>query len=408
MHLADLAHDNPELEDKLHFLYNLKKSGRKVDLGLRPPYLQLLHAFGNPHQKLPPVIHVAGTNGKGSVIAMLRAILEDAGYRVHVYTSPHLHKFNERIRIAGKLIDDEKLEKLIDRALALNENRETTFFEITTAMALAAFAENPADIVLLETGLGGRLDCTNIIEKPLLSIITSISFDHMDILGNTLEKITAEKAGIIKPGVSCLADISNSPEVLIILKNTAEERQSPFHVSDQNLALAQPGLSGPHQIENARVTVTALDIICEKFPVTEQNIKKGLQNIDWPGRLQKMRHKFEDWEIWYDGGHNEGGGKALGTQGQLWQKQDGKPLHIITAMKADKEAEKFIAPLRPFVDSITLVPLSGVTCVTSLKGAKNAESLQSALAIITKQYPPGRILVCGSLYLAAPLAKALS
>lgn len=398
MHQADLRHKSPTLKQKLTALYNLNR-GTKIDLGFRPQYLNLLRTYGDPHKKLPPVIHVAGTNGKGSTIAMLRACLEEAGYKVHAYTSPHLYEFNERIRLAGKLIDDNALEALIDRAISLNNGADITFFEITTAIAFAAFSKTPADILLLETGLGGHLDCTNVIDNPLLTIITPVAYDHMEFLGNSLEKITAEKAGIMKPGTPCIT-AQQEPEALSVLQQKASELGcellSPL---DHNFKL---NLAGTHQLENAAIVNAALAAISGRFPVSQNQMEKALQNIDWPGRLEKIS---DDPEIWYDGGHNAHAAQAIAAQAAAWQAEDNKPLHLILGMKADKEPEKFLAPLLPYAASIQLVPVPGVDSIRALPPAKAAISVKKALGNAGSN---GRILVCGSLYLAAPLKEALS
>jgi len=221
MYQSDVQHPSEQLAQKLFKLYTLNRD-KKIDLSFRPPYLDLLEKFGNPHLELPPVIHVTGTNGKGSIIAVMRSILETAGYNVHTYTSPHLIRFNERIVLSGKPIEDEPLEALIDEALELNGDGDLTFFEITTAIAFAAFARNPADICLLEVGMGGRLDCTNVIKAPLATIISPIGIDHAEHLGDTIEKIAAEKAGIMKTGAPCVIAPQHEPSVQQVFRS--EER----------------------------------------------------------------------------------------------------------------------------------------------------------------------------------------
>lgn len=410
MYVADLRHSSPSLSDKLHALYNLRPHN-KMELGFRPEFFELLRAFGDPHKCLPPTIHVAGTNGKGSTVAMLRAILESAGYKVHTYTSPHLIEFNERIYIAGNHITHEALEILIDRALALNAGRESTFFEITTAMAFAAFAENPADILLCETGLGGRLDCTNIIENPLLSIITTVSYDHTEFLGDTLEKIAREKAGIMKPGAPCVIGRQEHPEALHALQKIASEKGIETILYDRApMPPVTPNLAGAHQLDNARGVLAALDTIKERFPITQEQIERGLKNIHWPARLQKCESTkiLPGWEVWYDGGHNESGARVLAAQAQHWRAQDNLPLHIILGMKENKNANAFVSHLLPHAASITLIEVPDIRSVKtiSITATAQAKNLQEALETVMKG-AKGRILVCGSLYLAAPLAKAL-
>jgi len=436
MYQADLAHDKPALQEKLERLYTLNRD-KTVDLGFRPPYLDLLKAFGNPHQSLPPTIHVAGTNGKGSTIAMLRAIYEEAGYKVHAYTSPHLKRFNERIVLAGQEIDDEPLESLIDEALSHNEGRACTFFEITTAIAFAAFSRHPADVLLLETGLGGRLDCTNVIEKPLCTIITPIAYDHMEFLGDTLPQIAQEKAGIMKPDSPCIIAPQSGSQAAKEVTNTltlhASKTGSPLYahgsqwtftaennsiqyVFDQKTESFQsPNLLGLHQISNFATALTCIKVNQNHLPVHDDAIQTASKRIKWPGRLQRLDHmpgqKPPDasTEIWFDGGHNESAGEILGLQAHAWQQQDGKDLHLILAMKYDKDPQAFLKHLTPYTRSLTLLPLHGVGgCITKeqleplhMPNLHSANTVEQAVDRITAQNGTNlRILICGSLYLA--------
>lgn len=354
MYKADLQHPAPRLQDKLEQLYNLNRH-TKIDLGFRPPYVDLLRRFNNPQEGLPPTIHIAGTNGKGSTTAMLRAMLEAEGYSVHAYTSPHLVRFNERIVLAGREIADDLLETLIDEAVQLNNDAPITFFEITTAIAFAAFSRIKADILLLETGLGGRLDSTNMIPKPIVSVITKISLDHTEFLGSTYQEIAKEKAGIMKYDTPCIVGIQ-SPEalesgVMYSFVDRAVETKSPLICAPQDWScepatsnqmrftingvvhdlLPRPNLLGVHQIENAGAALATLETIKGQFPVSLENRAKGLTNIRWPGRLERITSGplatllHGDWELWVDGGHNDSAGQALGAQAQNWQAQDGKP-----------------------------------------------------------------------------------
>ncbi|MEZ5813949.1 MAG: folylpolyglutamate synthase/dihydrofolate synthase family protein [Alphaproteobacteria bacterium] len=396
MYASDLKHPAPALEKKLALLYALSRE-KKIDLSFRPPYLDLLKKLGNPHTHLPPVIHVAGTNGKGSTIAMLRSILETAGYKVHAYTSPHLIRFNERIVLAGKQIEDGPLETLIDEVLELNAGADITFFEITTAMAFAAFAQTPADICLLETGLGGRLDCTNIIENPLLTVITAIGMDHTEILGNTRAKIAEEKAGIMKPQTPCIIAAQTHKDVMNVFENKAATLGIALHDPDRTKTV--PALPGPHQKQNAATALKALELIKNKYSVTPRHIETGLQNVDWPARLQEIAPN-----IFLDGGHNANAGQALARQAALWQK-DAKPLSVILGMMQKKDAKNFLKPLLPFIDNLYVVDI------------ENEPQSQSAGELL-KIFPRGRAcgnyrealhhidtahqrtLICGSLYLA--------
>lgn len=433
MYASDLKHPSPPLADKLRRLYTLNRD-KKIDLFFRPPYLNLLKAFGEPHLNLPPVIHVAGTNGKGSVIAMMRAILEEAGYGVHVYTSPHLVRFNERIVLAGKEIDDIYLEELIDEALEKNNGADITFFEITTAMAFKAFAEVPADILLLEVGLGGRLDCTNIIQNPLASVITSIGIDHTEHLGETLTDIAGEKAGIMKPGAPCISSPQH-PEVAQLFQSKAAQIGCPLYFSyesdsdSENKTFPASNLTGAHQKENARTALKTLAImgqICpEKFSIIPSHIKSGLHKTRWRARLERLTNGpltkglSGGAELWLDGGHNESAARALAVQCKTWQ-AEGKNIHLVLGMMDHKSPAEFLRPLLPFVKTVTYSPipnephaLSAKKALAAIKGALkeerseiksevgSASSLASALTKLRKKIKgPSIILMTGSLYLA--------
>ncbi len=418
MYAADAAHPNATLEGKLQALYTLNRD-KTVDLGFRPPYLQLLEALGNPHLSLPPVIHVAGTNGKGSVIAMLRAVFEAAGYKVHAYTSPHLAKFNERIYLAGQDIEDDALEALLDEVVALNESRAVTFFEITTALAFAAFSRTPADILLLEVGLGGRLDCTNIIENPLATAITAIGYDHMEYLGETLPEIAAEKAGIMKPGAPCVIGPQADESVFPVFEGRAKELDIPlvYAAREWDAAMPVPNLAGPHQVGNANTALAVLNIL-EGFDSPEGAIRQGLQSIRWPGRLQQIKQGSlydllpDGWELWLDGGHNEGAGRVLAEQAKSWEQTDGKPLHLIVGMMNTKDPQAFLAPLLPHAASLAAIPIpdepqsfSPAEIVAAAGSGIPAENIEDAIRQCQKANgeAAGRILICGSLYLTGSL-----
>lgn len=452
MYVSDIKHPRLSLEEKLRSLYALSK-GQRIALSFRPPYLDLLEAFGDPHCKLPPVIHVAGTNGKGSIIATMRAIFEAAGFKVHAYTSPHLISFNERIVLAGEAIDDERLEALIDEALELNNGRDSTFFEITTAMAFAAFSRVPADICLIETGLGGRLDCTNMIEKPILTIIGSIGYDHMEYLGNTLPLIAAEKAGIMKEGISCIIGCQ-SPEalaggVLQVFEDKATEKDAKlyrygsewfiepdedhiqFTFGSDCITLPPPSLLGIHQINNAGAALAALCVLRndfpDDFPMGTEIFSAGLRAVQWRGRLQNLTSSFysnyelsEGWELWLDGGHNEEAARALAQQAAFWDEQDHKELHLVVGMMGHKKASSFFQPLLTHLSSLTLTAISGEDAAMELSDLREAlpdivdvpvfesENFQQALdSVIHNNKRPGRILIAGSLYLVGDVLKGL-
>lgn len=447
---ADAAHPNPSLQRRLESLYALRGGpgpGGAIDLTIRRPYLDLLRALGNPHRALPPAIHIAGTNGKGSTLAFLRAMLEAAGYRVHAYTSPHLLRFNERIVLAGREIADDALESLLEETVTRNAGGALTFFELTTAAAFAAFARTDADILLLETGLGGRLDCTNVIERPLAAVITPIGFDHMDFLGPTLDRIAAEKAGIMKPGVPCVVARQDAPEALTVLETVARAAGCPlfrygtewsiapredgfsFSSGPYSRIMTRPRLHGLHQAYNAGTALACLYIIeKEGFSVDAAARNKGLSTARWPGRLQRIDLKTNllpplppDWEIWVDGAHNEQAARMLSEQVTLWRQADGKPLHLIAGLKEGKDAAAFLAPLLPAAASVTLTP-AGLekSCDTKemaktarQAGAKNVRETTD-LTLALRRFcgsPPsdtGRILITGSLYLAAEALRLMT
>ena len=437
MYASDLTHKNAALEDKLHQLYRLNRD-KTIDMGFRPPYLELLKALGNPHKKLPPVIHVAGTNGKGSTIAMMRAMLEAAGYSVHSYTSPHLMEFNERITLAGQNISNEFLEELVDEALLANNGRETTFFEITTSLAFMAFSRVPADIVLLEVGLGGRLDCTNIIDTAALSVINTISYDHMEFLGETLPEIAAEKTGIMKRQTPCaigaqetqtwptFQSVADSNDVTLFRNGSdwsiSEHKDHIcFESGAQSHIYPKPHLTGSHQVQNAGLAIAAIKTLCAQshFKVTDESIAQGLKNVKWPARLEKLELQNSDWELWLDGGHNADAGKAISHQAKRWHENAPKKLHLILAMMSHKDPNTFLSPLLPHLASISVINIPGepdsmsaenlIANIGEKAGAceiTQADSAQSAIDNITAtNTDAGRILIAGSLYLAGHILK---
>ena len=396
----------------------------------------LLNTLGNPQRQLGPVVHVAGTNGKGSTIAFLRAMLEAAGYRVHVYTSPHLVRFNERIRVAGQLISDEALLALVDECEAANAGQPITFFEITTAVAFLAFARTPADIVLLETGLGGRLDATNVVERPAVTAITRISIDHTQFLGDSLVSIAAEKAGIMKRGVACvIADQPSGPEVMDTLRARgadvgaalleygrdwsvkATSRGFGFQDVVRTIELPRPALIGPHQLINAGTALACLSRLSE-FRVSDAALTTAMSTVEWPGRLQRLtRGPLVEmlpvgWELWLDGGHNDSGGEALAMQAAEWRDM---PLALIVGMLTTKEPGDFLGPLRPFVSSLRSVTIDGehasrsaedtaeAARIAGISESQPAESVAAAVASLPSTGNSFRVLICGSLYLAGTI-----
>ena len=392
---------------------------------------RLLARLGHPEEALPPVVHVAGTNGKGSVIAYLRAMLESAGNRVHVYTSPHLVRFHERIRLAGQLIDEADLAALLEECEVANGNADITYFEITTAAAMLAFARQPADVLLLEVGLGGRLDATNVVRRPALSVITPVSIDHTQFLGDTLPAIAFEKAGILKPDVTAVI-APQDPAALSVIEARAAAVGTPlavagrdwhfatvgpdwrFAAGDCRRILPAPILPGGHQLENAAVAVA-----CAKhlpgFGLDQRAQMRGLRQAEWPGRLQRLNGGSlkarlpQDWELWLDGGHNASAAAALAATARSWTD---RPLHLVCGMMRAKAARTFFEILAPHAATLTTVAIPGETGSLGAPEAAAAAreagfpatprgSLGEALsALAAAQTGSARVLICGSLYLA--------
>ena len=410
------------LQDKIDAM--LLKDRKGIFLGLEA-IEKLLNALGRPQDKMPKVIHVAGTNGKGSTIAFLRAILSNYKKKVHIYTSPHLVRWNERIVVSGEVISDEYLFYLLQvvEKTAEKNSMSPSFFEMMTAAAFLAFSENPADYVLLETGLGGRLDATNIIDENICAVITSLSKDHTELLGDTLEKIAYEKACIIKPNSTAV--IASAPSsVLKILQDYAKLKKTRILIEgvdfsvdyeiDSNLVYngalyPKPCLLGKHQYQNAALAITVAKKILN---IPDSAIKKGLENAKWPGRLQNVvdgnlaSMMPDGWELWIDGGHNQGAAEVLAKFLPCWQD---KPLYGIWGMINSKKPEEFIAQIAKFFDEIQTVEIvsnsNSYTCLELAKlvekyGKKGAyaDSVESAIKEITKRQK-GRILIFGSLYL---------
>ncbi len=394
---------------------------------------RLLYRLGNPERDLPPVVHVAGTNGKGSVIAYLAAMLKSAGRRAHVYTSPHLVRFHERIALNGQLIDEPELLSLLEECEAANGPEPITFFEITTAAAFLAFSRHQADIVLLETGLGGRLDATNVLDDPLLTVITPISIDHVDFLGGTIEKIAGEKAGILKPGVPAV--IGEQPEAALkVIEARAAELGVPLNRAgrewqagaergrlyfkgrrgEQELPL--PSLAGPHQAQNAALAVAAAEHL-ETHGLGARAKAEGLKTATWPARLQPLtsgplpERLPAGWELWLDGGHNAAAGAALAET--LGSKAD-RPLHLVFGMMNSKAVGDFLTSLGSLAESLHAVAIPGEVNSLSAEeaaarsgfNAKPAPDIATAIdTILAGAARPGRILICGSLYLAGTVLR---
>ena len=392
---------------------------------------RLLALMDHPEPRLPPVIHIAGTNGKGSTLAMIRAGLEATGARVHAYTSPHLARFHERIRLAGDLISEPALTGVLDRCYRANGTDPITYFEITTVAALVAFTETPADYTLLEVGLGGRLDATNVIEKPVLTIITPVDLDHQQYLGDTLELIAGEKAGIMKRGVPCIVGPQHG-EALDVIEDKARRIGAPllafgqhWHVSAERgrliyqddhglLDLPAPNLLGPHQIMNAGSALTALRYLQMGDPAYEAAVTRA----DWPARMQhlttgKLADLARPADLWLDGGHNPAAAVVLA---QTLKQLNARPTHLICGMLNTKDIAGYLKPLARVAQSLTAVSIPGeantipaaeTAAQANAVGlpATTAASVQDAIRTITAQHPNARILICGSLYLAGHVLR---
>jgi dihydrofolate synthase/folylpolyglutamate synthase len=390
-----------------------------------------MRALGDPQRRLPPVVHVAGTNGKGSLVAYLKAIFEAAGYRPHVYISPHLVRFNERITLAGREIDDAALADLLTRCERANDGQPITFFEIITAAAFLGFAESPADILLLEVGLGGRFDATNLVDQPALTAITPISLDHQHYLGDRLSEIAGEKAGILKPGVPAVIG-PQPPAAAAVIRDRAAALGAPlfrhgaewvvlphdqgfgYRGAAWRLELPAPGLLGWHQTDNAATAVACAEQLAENFRLDARAIAQGLRDVRWPARLQRLtRGPLVDGlpagvELWLDGGHNAGAGQALARSFEAWSD---RPLRLVLGMLDTKDPVDFLAPLRPFLDSVRMVTIPGesqavpaerLTELARAAGiaATPAPSVGAAVSDLAVADEPVRILITGSLYLA--------
>jgi dihydrofolate synthase / folylpolyglutamate synthase len=394
---------------------------------------RILARLGNPERKLPPVIHVAGTNGKGSTVAYLRSILEQAGLKVHCYTSPHLVKFHERIYVAGQTIAEEKLSTLLEECDVANGAAPITFFEITTAAAFLAYARTPADYLILEVGLGGRLDATNVIAKPAVSVITTIDYDHQQYLGNTLTAIAHEKAGILKQNVPAVIGVQPD-EARAEIERVAEAIGSPLRIANQEwqsfeqhgrlvfqdenglLDLSLPQLRGRHQIDNAGNAIAAIRML-DDARVTESHIEQGLKSVTWPARMQRLGPGAltsllpGDAELWLDGGHNPSAGRVIARAFSDINDRHSRPLVLIWGMLNTKDAGSFIEPFAGLAQRVVTITIPGEPNAVPADelaeiarsrnlSAETATSLTKALGQALLTTPAPRILICGSLYLA--------
>lgn len=392
---------------------------------------RLLAALDNPQNDLPPVVHIAGTNGKGSTQAMIRAGLEAAGKHVHAYTSPHLARFHERIRLAGDLIAEDHLSAILDECYSKNGGENITYFEITTCAALLAMARTPADYTLLEVGLGGRLDATNVIDSPAVSIITPISIDHEAFLGNTLTKIAGEKAGIIKRGCPVIVG-PQTDEAMDVIEATAARLGAPIFAYGQHWHIARerdrlvyqdeaglldmplPNLLGAHQYQNAGAAIAALRYLGFDAAACEA----AVSTAQWPARMQRLKRgpvidAAPDAEIWLDGGHNPAAGEAIGAHLASLPK---RPTYLICGMLNTKDIGGYLRPMAEQAEHLFAVSIPGETntlpaqdtanaALTAGMAASTALSVQNAVEEIVRITPRARILICGSLYLAGNILK---
>ncbi|MCW3837946.1 bifunctional folylpolyglutamate synthase/dihydrofolate synthase [Sphingomonas canadensis] len=427
---------NPAVQQQLDRL-NLLSPGADI-LGLER-ITRLLDRVGNPHLRLPPVFHVAGTNGKGSVCAYLRAGVEAAGLKAHVYTSPHLVRFNERIRLAGSLIADALLAELLAEVLDAGGDIGASFFEVTTAAAFLAFARTPADCAIVEVGLGGRLDATNVIADPAVTGIIQLGIDHQFFLGNTAEEIAGEKAGIAKPGVP-LVTMRYPPSIAARVAEVAAERGAVLATLDDawdyrieggmliyrdargSLGTPLPALPGPHQAGNLALAI-ALMRHNRSLPIPEAALA-GAWNARWPARMQRMRpgplHALlpDGAELWLDGGHNEAAAEAVATA--LARAAGGRRVHLVLGMLSNKDAQGLLTPLAPLAASLHAVPVPGhehhaptvlaeVAQALAIPHASPSAGVAEALreiAASTRHGEPPIVLILGSLYLAGRVLEA--
>jgi dihydrofolate synthase/folylpolyglutamate synthase len=413
-----------------------------IDLSLDRMW-RLLDRLDHPERKLPPVIHVAGTNGKGSTIAFMRAILESAGQLAHVYTSPHLVRFNERFRLAGegggRFVDDDELRATVEECESANAGEPITVFEITTAAGLLLFSRHPADVLLLEVGLGGRLDATNVVDAPLLSVITPVSLDHADYLGDSIESVAAEKAGILKRGVRAVIG-PQSPEALTVIERVAATVRAPLRVAGEHWNLSEehrrlvyqdddglldlpgPKLIGRHQFVNAGVAVAALR--ASGLMISSPAYESGLLKADWPARMQRLTQGHlvslapAGSEIWLDGGHNPDGGRAVSVALADIEERAPKPLVMIVGMLGTKDFEGYLRNFTGLARRLYAVPVPDVerslppgtiAAASSQLGipSESASGVEAALAAakaLSLEAPP-RILIGGSLYLAGDVLR---
>jgi dihydrofolate synthase/folylpolyglutamate synthase len=417
---------------------------KTIDLSLDRVH-RLLQRLHHPERKLPPVIHVAGTNGKGSTIAYLRAILEAAGLSVHVYTSPYLVRINESYRLGkaggGVLVGDDELRAALEHCERVNDGAPITIFEIETAAAFYLFAQHPADVVLLEVGLGGRLDATNAIEAPLATVITPIGMDHTEFLGDTLAEIAGEKAAVIKRNVPVIC-AEQPPEVTAVIEQQAKRMRAPLHAAGEGwhvnvergrlvyqderglMDLAAPKLFGRHQFDNAGLAIATLRAL-DAFRIDAAAFEAGILGAEWPARMQRLASGAlvdlapQGSELWLDGGHNADGGRVVAAALGDLEERVSRPLVVIAGMMGNKDAESFLANFAGLTRHIiavqipdrdnTMAPDTLADAARRLgmrvETSSGVEAALRSLARLAYEVPP-RILITGSLYLAGHVLAA--
>ena len=426
--MADFARSaHPGVQAQLDRLSKLSPAGDRLGLDR---ILEVLERLGRPQDKLPPVLHIAGTNGKGSTVAFARAGLEAAGHKVHAFTSPHLVRFNERIRVAGRLVDDELLSELLSEVLDAGVGIEPSFFEVATAVALLAFARTPADACILEVGLGGRLDATNVIERPLVTAIANLALDHQQFLGSGLVDIAAEKAAIAKRGVPLVTQLYPAP-VASRIGEIAHERGAMWlprggawdaiasggklHYRDEHgtLDLPLPRLHGRHQAMNAALAVAMLRHQ-DALKVPSPALGAAMGWADWPARLQRLAPGplAGDREVWLDGGHNPSAARQIASFVRH-SFTDGQPLHLVFASLTTKDPAGMLEPFNGLVERVHTAPIPAHSCFSPDDLAKVAANLGMAaephekFELALKSIPSGaRVLIFGSLYLAGEVLAA--
>ena len=412
---------------------------KKIDLSLTR-LRRLLAKLKNPHLRLPPTIHIAGTNGKGSVTSFLRFIYENSRLNVQCYTSPHIIKFNERIRINSKLISNDYLNILLEECEFYNKGEEITFFEITTAAAFLAFSRVNSDLLILETGLGGRFDATNIIEKKICSVITPISMDHMNFLGSKISLIAREKLGIVKNSERVIiskqkryvkyltrnylkninTNIFEEGKDWKVLKKDYKKRRFLMCFEDKNYEFSFPSLYGDHQIDNASTAISTI-LSINDFYITRESINTGLLKTNWPARMQQLKGKLSKiagkaFDIWLDGGHNLDASEMLYKVVNSW---DEEKVILVIGMINGKDPTKFLNKLIHNVSLLIILPINDHQCimpyeiknlvVDNFKPNFDIEcclNIEEAIIFTKKNFSRGKILICGSLYLSGEILKA--